>query len=140
MKTNQTHWPLALPLLLLFASISDAADITATNSGSWGDPSVWMGGIVPGALDSADVEAPYNITVNTNASAQVIYGTGTVTMGPNSTLTILGNNATYQLTTLDTTAAGNTVIYAGNPFFAKQCNYYNLVFANTNYVDPFPPF
>src|SRR6185503_17826848 len=107
---------------------------------SWGNPNVWQGGIVPGTNDSADVEAPYNITVDTNASVQVIYGSGTVTMAPNSTLTILGNYATYQLTSLNTTAAGNTVIYAGNPFYAKQCDYYNLVFANTNYVDPLPPY
>ena len=30
--------------------------------------------------------------------------------------------------TLDASAPGNTVIYDNNPFYAKHCNYYNLVF------------
>jgi len=42
-----------------------------------------------------------------------------------------GANGTYQLTNLDTSAAGNSVIYSGNPFWAKHQDYYNLVFSNT---------
>jgi hypothetical protein len=130
-------------LVLLFASTSHAAAITATNSGPWGAANIWDSGTVPGANDTVFIGAGVNVTVTTNASAQSISDDttgGTVTMAANSTLTILGNNATYQLTTLDTTAAGNTVVYATNPFFAKQCNYYNLMFANTNYVPPLPPY
>ena len=140
MKTKLLFAALAFLAALLSISISHAADITAVGSGNWGDPSVWQEGIVPGTNDSADVEAPFNITVDTNAFADIIYGSGTVTLGPDATLTIFGNYATYQLTTLDATAAGCTVVYAGNPYYAKRCNYYHLTFANTNYVDPFPPY
>jgi hypothetical protein len=143
MKTKQICAVLTMLSLLLFASISRAADITAINSGNWGDPNVWQGGLVPGTNDDADVQAGINVTVNTNASVQYIYDAGTVTMAANSTLNVVGDpagaNGTYELGTLDTTAIGNTVIYSGNPFWAKQCNYYNLVFANTNFVTS-PPF
>ena len=59
---------------------------------------------------------------------------GTVTMAPNSTLSIFGNDGTDQLTLLNATNKGSTVIYFNNPFFAKECDYYNLVFCNTNYA------
>jgi len=143
MKTKQIIAVLTVLFTLLFASMSRAASMTATNSGNWGTTNIWDSGTVPGANDVVFIAAGVNVTVNTNASAQSISDDttgGKVTMGPNSALTIFGNDATHQLTTLDTTAAGNTVIYAGNPFFAKQCNYYNLVFSNTNYADPFPPY
>jgi hypothetical protein len=56
-------------------------------------------------------------------------------MAPGSTLNIVGDPAgaqgTFQLATLDTSAASNTVIYSGNPFWAKHQNYYNLIFSNT---------
>src|SRR5258707_8461759 len=143
MKTKQIFAVFTALFGLLLAPTSHAASITATNSGRWGDATIWDTGTVPGANDVVFIAAGVNVTVNTNASAQSISDDttgGKVTMGSNSTLSIFGNNATSQLTTLDTTAAGNTVIYAVNPFFAKQCNYYNLVFANTNYVDPLPPY
>jgi hypothetical protein len=143
MKLKQLFEVFIILLLLLFASMSHAASITATNSGLWGTANVWDSGTVPGINDVVFIAAGVNVTVNTNAAAQSISDDttgGTLTMGPNSTLTIAGNDATHQLSTLDTSAAGNTVMYVGNPFFAKQCNYYNLVFANTNYVDPLPPY
>ncbi len=143
MKTKQIFAATTMLSILLFAPISHAADITAMNSGNWGDTNVWTGGAVPGTNDDADIPAGINVTVNTNATVQYIYDGGTVTMGPGSTLTVTdpsGANGTHSLGTLDTTAIGNTVIYACNPFWAKQCNYYNLVFANTNYVDAFPPY
>lgn len=132
-----------LLLIVLFPSLSRAAAITATNSGPWGAANIWDSGTAPGANDVVFIGAGVNVTVTTNASAQSISDDttgGTVTMGPNSTLTIFGNDATHQLSTLDTSAVGNTVMYVGNPFFAKQCDYYNLTFANTNYVDPLPPY
>ena len=140
MKTKQIFTVLTILSGLLFASMSRAADITATNSGNWSDTNIWNSGTVPGTNDDADIPLGINVTVNTNASVQFIYDSGTVTMAPNSTLTILGDQAIDKLTSLVATATGNTVVYLGNPFFARQCNYYNLVFANTNYVDPSPPY
>jgi hypothetical protein len=143
MKMKQPVATFAVLLFMLLPSMSHAATITATNTGVWGASKIWDSGTVPGANDVVFIAAGVNVTVTTNASAQSISDDttgGTVTMAPNSTLNIFGNDATHQLTTLDTSAVGNTVVYAGNPFFAKQCNYFNLMFANTNYVDPFPPY
>jgi hypothetical protein len=147
MKRSHIFALSTIPSILLFASIGHAAGITATNSGNWSDTNIWDSGTVPGANDVVLIVDGVNVTVETNASAQSISDDtigstigGTVTMAANSTLTIFGNDATRQLTSLDATAVSNTVIYAVNPFFAKQCNYYNLVFVDTNYVNPFPPF
>jgi hypothetical protein len=143
MKSKRLFEVYTFLLLLLFTSTSHAASITATNSGLWGTANIWDSGTVPGINDVVFIAAGVNVTVNTNASAQSVSDDttgGKVTLGPNSTLVIAGNDATHQLSTLDTTAVGNTVMYVGNPFFAKQCDYYNLVFANTNYVDPLPPY
>jgi hypothetical protein len=134
MKTKQIFAALTILSTLLFASISHATWITATNSGSWGDPTIWDSGTVPGTNDFAEVDSPYDVTVNTNAIVQYIFGSGTVTMAAGSILNITdpaGANGTYQLATLDTSAPSNTVIYSNNPFWAKHQNYYNLVFSNT---------
>ncbi len=119
-------------LLMPFIPVtSRAMDITATNSGNWGDTNIWNSGTVPGTNDDADVPAGITVMVDTNASVQYIYDGGTVTMGPNATLTVVGDPAgafgTQDLGLLDTTASGNTVIYSGNAFWAKHQNYYNLV-------------
>ena len=129
---NNSIFPILTFLAVSFFSLnSRAIDITATNSGSWGDTNVWDSGTVPGINDDVDVEAPFNITVETNEVVQYMYGGGTVTMGPNSTLTIvgdsLGGQGTQGLADFETGAAGNTVVYTGNPFWAKHQNYYNLV-------------
>jgi len=138
MKTKQLLAILTLLSFFSFASISRATDIVATGSGNWTSTNAdapWPNGIVPGTNDDADIEAPFNVTVDSTASVQFIYGSGTVTMAPGSTLNVVGDtngaNATYQLATLDTSAAGNTVIYSGNPFWAKHQDYYNLVLSNT---------
>lgn len=114
-----------------FASAANAMDITATNSGNWGDTNIWDSGTVPGTNDDADVPVGIDVTVNSNAMVQYIYDAGTVTMGPNTTLTVVGDsagaNGTQSLGFLDTSATGNTVIYSGNAFWAKHQNYYNLV-------------
>ncbi len=106
-------------------------DITATNSGNWGDTNIWNSGTVPGTNDDADVPAGINVMVDSNAMVQFIYDAGTVTMGPNATLTVVGDSAgaegTQNLGLLDASASGNTVIYAGNAFWAKHQDYYNLV-------------
>src|SRR5437763_16253710 len=112
MKTKPIFAAAIVLCILLFGSISRAASITATNSGNWGAANIWDSGTVPGANDVVFIAAGVNVTVNTNASAQSISDDttgGTVTMAPNSTLAIFGNDATHQLTTLNTTAAGNTV-------------------------------
>ena len=135
MKTKYIFTVAAMLSVLLFATLSHAADITATNNGNWGDPTIWMGGAVPGINDDADIPVNINVIVNTNASVQYIYDNGTVTMAAGATLNIVGDPAgaegTYQLGSLDTSAVGNTVIYSGNPFWAKHQNYYNLVFSNS---------
>ena len=132
MKMKHLYSASILLCLSLFTSISQAAWITATNNGNWGDTNVWDSGTVPGTNDFVEVVSPYNVVVNTNAITQYIIGDGTVTMAANSTLEITdGATGTYQLAVLDTSAAGNTVIYSGNPFWAKHQNYYNLVFSNT---------
>ena len=138
MKTKQILAILTVLSLFALASISRANDIVATGSGNWTSTvpdAPWPGGIVPGTNDDADIEAPFSVTVDSTASVQFIYGSGTVTMTPGSTLNIVGDpvgaNGTYQLATLDASAPGNTITYSGNPFWAKHQDYYNLVFSNT---------
>lgn len=136
---------------LLIASIfsfvwpARASFITATGSGDWNSTvpdAPWPNGIVPGTNDTADIETPNVVNVSTNAAAGVILGSGSVVMGANSVLLVAGDSAgdndTFELTDLDTSAPSNTVIYTGNPFWAKHQDYYNLVFSNittTNILD-----
>ena len=116
---------------ILTAGTSRALDITATASGNWGDPTIWNSGTVPGTNDDADIPAGIDVTVTTNAWVQYIYDAGTVTMGTNATLNVVGDSAgaegTQTLGLLDASATNNTVIYSGNAFWAKHQNYYNLV-------------
>jgi len=147
MKTNQVVAMASAAAMFLFMLGIRAADITATGSGNWSSTNAdapWPNGVVPGTNDDADIESPYSVTVDTNITVQYIYGSGAVTVAPNMTLNILGDAAgaygTAQLKTLNATASGCTVIYSGNPFWANQCDYYNLEFCNTNYVDPYPPY
>lgn len=131
MKIKSHLASLAILAGLFFNLASYGVDITAIKSGSWGDPTVWNSGTVPGTNDDADVPAGINVTVDTNAIVQYIYDDGTVTMAVNSTLTIIGDPigayGTQDLGLLDTSASGNTVIYSGNAFWAKHQNYYNLM-------------
>ena len=133
-------------ILLVFICVTAAraVDITATGSGNWSSTNVdapWPNGIVPGTNDDVDIEAPFTVTVDGTNYAQYVYGSGTLVMAPGSTLVLndpTGANGTFQLATFDTSATGNTVIYAGNPFWAKHQDYYNLVFSNsitTNLID-----
>lgn len=123
---------------LVSGPIIRAADITATGSGNWSSTvpdAPWPGGIVPGVNDDIDVESPNVVTVDTNEVIQYIYGSGSVIMAPNVTLNVVGDasgaNGTQALTNLDASALGNTVIFSGNPFWAKHQKYYNLIFSNT---------
>jgi len=137
MKIKHIFALLTILSVSLFASTAHALLITATNSGSWGDTNIWDSGTVPGTNDDVFIAYGVNVTVDTNASAFTISDdttNGTVTMATNSTLNIFGNFGTDQLTLLNATNNGCTVIYFDNPFFAKECNYYNLVFCNTNYA------
>lgn len=140
MKTEQIFTALTTLSILFFASLGHATDITAINSGNWSDPTIWDSGTVPGATDDVDVPFGFNVTVDTNQSIEFIYDYGTVTLGTNSTLNVFNDSSISPNTTLVTTALGNTVIYFCNPYDTKQCNYYNLVLANTNYVDALPPY
>jgi len=140
MKANHIFTTLIALSVSLFALLSHATDITAINSGNWSDVTIWDSGTVPGATDDVDVPFGINVTVDTNESIGFIYDYGTVTMGANSTLNVFNDDSISPDTTLDTTAVGNTVVYICNPYDTKQCNYYNLVLANTNYVDLSPPY
>ena len=140
MKTKQILTILTILSVSFFVSTSHADDITATNSGNWSDPTIWGSGTVPGTNDDADIPAGINVVVDTNVTVQFIYDSGTVIMAPNSTLDLTEDQAIDTATILNATAVGNTVIYSANTFFAKQTNYYNLVLANTNYVDLYPPY
>ena len=139
MKTKKIFSALTILSISLFTSYGQNL-IIAINSGNWSDTNIWSSGTVPGTNDAVDVEAPLNVTVDTNQIIHFITGGGTITMGTNSMLILLDDAGIAQSTTLDTTATGNTVIYTANPFGTKQCNYYNLVLVNTNYVDAAPPF
>jgi hypothetical protein len=144
MKIQNIFAVLTALCLLPCASISRAADITATGSGNWSSTvpdAPWPSGTVPGTNDSVDVEAPYNVTVDSNATIGYIYGSGTVTMAPGATLTVVGDSlgayGTQELQSLNATAANNTVIYMGNIFWSKRTDYFNLIFTNgtTNSYD-----
>ena len=125
---------------------SPADDITASGSGEWGSTvpdAPWPNGIVPGTNDSVDVEAPFVVTITTNATAGYVYGSGTITLAPDATLTLRGDEFGAQgaqsLSTLNATAPGSTVIYEGNAFWAKRTDYFHLIFRNlsTNQYDFF---
>src|SRR5262245_20313568 len=71
---------LAFLCSLLPASMSRAADITATGSGNWSSTTPdapWPGGVMPSTNDSVDIEAPFHVTVDGTNYAQYVYGTGT---------------------------------------------------------------
>ena len=134
MKTKRILALLVVLSSLLSASTGHATWITALSSGSWGDTNIWDSGTVPGTNDFAEVDDPYDVTIDTNAITQYIIGSGTVTMAANSILYIMdpiGANGTDLLGTLDTSAPSNTVVFLNNPFWAKHQDYYNLVFSNT---------
>ena len=130
----------AILLATLLAPICHAIDITATNSGNWSNTNIWSTQSIPGPADTVDIPAGVNVTVDTNAMVAYIYDSGTVTMGPNSTLILLQDPMISPTTTLNATATGSTVIYTGNPYNAIVCNYYNLVLANTNWTPPTSPY
>ena len=124
-----------LPLLFL-SWMGRAADIKASGSGNWfstvpGAP--WPNGVVPRTNDSADVESPFVVTVDSTVTCAYLHGSGTVTLAPGVTLNILGDASdafgAQQLAVLNATAAGTTVNYRGNSFWAKRTDYYNLVFS-----------
>src|SRR5258707_9161854 len=92
MKTKQILAILTVLSLFSFASISRATDIAATGSGNWTSTNVdapGPGGIVPGTNDDADIEAPFNVTVDSTASVQFIYGGRTWTIAPRFTLNLV---------------------------------------------------
>jgi hypothetical protein len=146
MKIKQILAVLTILPVSLIVSTSRADDFSAIQSGNWSDTNTWLdnttvtNGTVPGINDDADIAFGFDVTVDTNISVQYIYDYGTVTMGTNSSLNLFNDLAIATSITLDATATGNTVIYSANPFFALQTNYYNLVFATTNYVQPIPPY
>jgi hypothetical protein len=135
MKKNNFFATIIICSAVFCALAGRAADITATNSGNWEDPTIWNNGTVPGINDDADVPLGINVTVATNAIVQYIYDAGTVTMAANATLNVIGDPTgaygTQNLALLDATATGNTVIYSGNAHWALNVPYYNLVFSGS---------
>lgn len=122
--------------MLLWSLTGQAADITATGSGNWSSTipdAPWPGGVIPGDGDSVDVESPFVVTVDIATNCAYLYGSGTVTLAPGVTLNIFGDTVgaqgAQQLAVLNATAAGCTVNYHGNPFWAKRTDYYNLTFS-----------
>lgn len=143
MKMKQIFSALALLSGLLAAPLSHAAWITAIANGHWEDATIWDSGTVPGIDDFAEIDPGFTVTVATNAIVQYIIGNGaaggTVIMAADATLAITDPTGAYgtdQLGTLNASAPGNTVVYACNPFWAKECNYYNLTFNFTNNPPP----
>src|SRR5208283_3153338 len=66
----------------LFCPLAGRADsvINATNSGNWGDPTIWDSGTVPGTNVYANIPSGIDVTVTTNAYVEYLTGLGTVTM------------------------------------------------------------
>lgn len=128
MKKTQIFSVLTAWSLSFFCLTGYAADITAFQSGNWSDTNTWVGGIVPGATDDADIPLGINVIVDTNVVIQFIYDQGMVTMGAGNTLEITTDTSIDPATTLKADAIGNTVIYSAQAATAKPQNYYNLVF------------
>jgi hypothetical protein len=126
--------------LLLVAHTGRSADIAAVASGNWSDTNTWSTQTVPGINDDAEIPPGFNVIVDTNATILYIWDYGTLTMGPNSSLNVFDDKSIATTLTFDASAPSNTVVYSCNPYNALECNYYNLVFANTNYVAPYPPY
>lgn len=137
MKINHAFGVTCVALaVMLTATRSQALDITATGSGNWSSTvpdAPWPDGIVPGPNDSVDIQAPFEITVDADTTCAYLYGSGTVTLAPNVTLDIMGDDlgafGAQQLAVLNATAAGCTVNYHGNPFWAKRTDYHHLTFS-----------
>ena len=127
-------------VVVLLSSMCRAVDITAVASGNWSDTNTWSTQTVPGINDDIDVPGGIDVTVDTNVMIQFVYDSGTVTMGPNSSLNVFNDSSIAPSITLDTSAPGNTVIYSCNPFFALEQDYYNLELANTNWAPTFPQY
>jgi hypothetical protein len=129
----------------VFTSICNAADFYATNSGNWSNPTIWTnstgtnGTVLPGPDDTVDVPPGTTVTLDTNATVAYVYDSGTLTMGPNTTLILLQDPMIAPALTFNATALSNTVVYTGNPYNARVVDYYNLMLANTNWT-PVPPF
>jgi hypothetical protein len=152
MKTKPILAILTALSTLLFTSMGRAQEIDAATNGNWSNTNTWIGGVVPtvnsSVTNSVDV-GTYNVTVDSTASCDYIYSdtsSGTVTMATNSVFNVYGisglgdEGGVGGLANLVATAPGNTIFYAGNPYFAAETNYYNLVFCNTNFAGTVGPY
>jgi hypothetical protein len=139
MKTKHLFIALTFISMLSFASIGRADDITAAGSGNWSSTNLdapWpiFGTntvvVVPGTNDDVDVEFPNDVTVDGTQFIQYLYGGGTITMAPGSTLNVIGDAGgafgTASLADLDTSAPNNTVVFFRNSYWCKAQNYDNL--------------
>ena len=139
MKIKHLLTALTFMSMLSFASIGRADDITAAGSGNWSSTNLdapWpiFGTntivVVPGTNDDVDVELPNDVTVDGTQFIQYLYGGGTITMAPGSTLNVVGDAGgafgTATLANLDTSAPNNTVVFFRNSYWCKAQNYDNL--------------
>jgi len=140
MKTKQLLAAFFCLATMLIFSVCRADDITAVAIGNWSDTNTWSSQTVPGINDDVDVPSGITVTVDTNEIIQYIYDSGTITMAPNSTLTVTMDSSISSGTTLLATAPGSTVMYTCNPYNTKICDYNNLILNNTNWVPPTSPF
>jgi hypothetical protein len=100
--TTQLHsfkFVLATIMLISFASLVEAANISSTAAGgNWSLTTTWVGGVVPGSADNVTIVGNSTVTVNVNnaACATLIVNmatnsaTGTLSFNNNSVLTVSG--------------------------------------------------
>lgn len=120
-------------------SAQQSTNVMAGGSGDWSSTvtnAPWSDGELPTNYSVVEIEPPNIVTVDiTNAICESLFcfavtGNGGVVMGPNTALTITGENSggdgANGILVFDAGASGNTVIYQGNAFFCRHTNYYNL--------------
>ncbi len=114
--------------------LNQSTNKLAGGSGNWSSTvtnAPWPDGLTPASYSDVEIEPPNVVTVDiTNATCDLLFGNGAVVMGPNTTLTISGENnggdGANGILGFDASSTGNSVIYAGNAFFCRHTNYYNL--------------
>ncbi len=125
----------ATTMLILFASIVEAADITSTaTGGNWSAPGTWVGG-VPTAADNVTIVGGATVTVDINNAAcstlivnsATNMATGTLSFNANSVLTVGGavtiggngqRNGTVIMTSGGTFRIGGALTAGNNTFTA----------------------